>query len=333
MKVFVLSPDDRIRIDGFTQCNLLNHFPEVVGSPSAADVCVIPISFFHDFKFNPKLHDLTIPIVIIDMMEMEWCALDEKNETHLFGKNTHDFRWLNPNWYPFCDWVRDHDLILYLKRELLSKDASETVLPVEWPCVLPDMPMQSEDEFNTRPLEVFNNWGFSNPVRPRLHGDIFHAMNKGIGVISEASQFEPFIRDHPHARAWMSVFAPWYSRVPITDLLYFQRRAKLSVSMPGCGWKCFRHSESPCESIMALQEDALAWSYPWLHGVNAIRLRPGHEFEDLDAATKRSDLYQIYLRGQETIARYRGPVYVRDYILPEIEKSLTQRTQRSTETG
>ncbi len=129
---------------------------------------------------------------------------------------------------------------------------------------------------------------------------------------------------------WMTVFTPYYSRVPITDLLYFQRRAKLSVALPGCGIKCFRHSESPCESIMALPEDRLAWGIPWTHGDNCIRLRPDHLFQDLDAATKRDDLYQIYKRSQETIARYRGGAYVRDYLLPIIkEKMPTNKEEKS----
>jgi len=321
--VFVQSPDDRNRIDGSIQCNLINHFPERVTSLAAADVTIVPISFFHDYKFNPKIYDIEFrPWVMIDFLEYEWCYFNEKKDTHLFGKNTEDCRWLNPNWYPLDEWVRNHPPVIYFKRELLAKDVSETVKPVEWPCYLPDMPMQSEEKFNARPLEVFNNWGFSNPMRPKLHGDIFHAMNNRIGVISEASQFEPFIRDHPHARAWMTVFAPWYSRVAIADLLYYQRRAKLSVALPGCGWKCFRHTESPCESIMALPEDALAWSFPWYAGLNCIRLRPESLFEDLNEATKRSDLYAIYKASQETIARYRGPAYVRDYIIPFIEAKL-----------
>jgi hypothetical protein len=325
MKVFILSPDDKGRIDGSIQCNLLNHFPEIVTSLDACDLAILPISFFHDYKFSPKVWDISQqkkPYVFMDWLEYEWLYFKEKNDTHIFGKNTADCRWLNPNWDALDEWMRNYPPLVYFKRELLSKDASDTVHPIEWPCYLPDMPMQSEDEFNRRPLEVFNNWGFSNPMRPKLHGDVFHAMNNGIGVISEASQYEGFIRDHPHARAWMTVFTPWHSRIPITDLLFYQRRAKLSVSLPGCGVKCFRHSESPCESIMALPEDRLDWGIPWTHGDNCIRLRPDHLFEDLDTATKIPDLYQIYKRSQETIARYRGPTYVRDYLLPIIESKL-----------
>jgi hypothetical protein len=303
----------------------LNHFPEVTTNLAPADIAVIVVSFFHDYKFNPRIYDIAEskkPYVFLDFTELEWCYFDQKDETQLFGVNTLECPWLNPNWHPLHEWMRNHPPLVYFKRELLSKDANDKVVPIEWPCYLPDMPMQSEDEFNNRVLQVFNNWGFSNPMRPKLHGDIFHAMNNGIGMISEASQFEPFIRDHPHTRAWMTVFAPYYSRVSITDLLFYQRRAKLSVALPGCGVKCFRHTESPCESIMALPEDRLAWGIPWVHGENCIRLGPDNLFEDLNAATKRADLYEIYKRSQETVARYRGPAYVRDYVLPLIEGAM-----------
>ncbi len=319
MKVFIISADEQGRIDGSIRSNILDHFHPIVTSESAADLIIVAISFFHDFKINTKLWDIRKPYVFIDFTELEWCYFKEKNESHLFGVNTPDCRWLNPNWLPLHDWMRNRPPLIYFKRELLAKDESDTVKPIEWACYLPDMPMQSEDEFNKRPLEVFYNWGFSNPMRPKLMSEIYAAMNNGIGLISEASQFEPFIRDHPNTRTFMAVFTPWYSRVQISDLLFFQRRSKLSLALPGCGIKCFRHSESPCESIMALPEDRLAWGIPWTHGENCIRLRPDHLFEDLDAATKRDDLYQIYKRSQETIARYRGGAYVRYYLFPLIE--------------
>src|SRR5437773_11873839 len=108
MKVFVISPDNRGRIDGSVQANLLNHFPEKVTNQAAADVVIVPISLYTDYSFNPKLNDITKPIVIIDFLEMEWCYFDEKKDTHIFGKNTRDCRWLGPNWYPFDGWSERH---------------------------------------------------------------------------------------------------------------------------------------------------------------------------------------------------------------------------------
>jgi hypothetical protein len=329
MRVFIQSPDNAGRIDGTITAHLLSGFPDVSSSPHDCDVIVVPISTFADYKFNPKLHDIDgwdlsarKPWVLLDFTELEWCYFDEKNETHLFGKNTRDCRWLNPHWHPFCDFVRDHPPVMYFKRELLAKDVTASVKPIDWPCYLGEPPLQSESEFNARPIEVFFSWGFSHPSRPRLHAAIFHAMTThNIGVIAEIDQFEGYFKG-PCARTWASIFAPWHARKPIADLEWYQMRSKMSVSLPGCGRKCFRHAEAPVGTIMALQEDELAWSYPWVHGENAVRLCPGHEFEDLDAATKWPNLYQIYLKSQETIALYRTKPYVQNYLFPLIEAVL-----------
>lgn len=322
MRTYVMSPDSRNRVDGTISANLLSGFPDQSSSRHDCDVLLVPISTFSDFRFNISLKDIDKPWVLIDFTELEWCYFDEKNETHLLGKNTRECRWLSPAWWEFCDFVRDHPPVMYFKRELLAKDVTAAVKPIDWPCYLGDSPFQSEAEFNARPIEVFFSWGFSNPSRPRLHAEIFRAMTThGIGVISEVDQFEGYFKG-PCARTWASIFSPWYSRKPIADLIWYQARSKMSVSLPGCGKKCFRHAEAPVSTIMALQYDDLAWSYDWIDEDNCIRLESGHEFEDLDAATKRPDLYSIYLKSQETIAKYRTGPYVRDYILPLIEKAM-----------
>lgn len=330
MKLFIQSPDDQNRVDGTIQANLLNHLPDLVGQHSDADVVIVPISQYSDYRFNPKLNDIpkSKPVVIIDFLEYEWNYWDVWQHTHFIGLNTRECKWLGTDhWWKFDDWAAEHRPILYFKRELqrgieeIGGGVSK-VLPIEFPCYLGDQPNQSEEEFLNRPIEVFFSWGFSHPSRPLLQAKIFEGIvTHGLGVISEKDQFEGYFRN-PSARTWTAIFSPWFSRHPITDTVWYQSRSKMSVSLPGAGTKCFRSSESPVSSIMALQEDDLAWSYPWIHGENCIRLRPGHEFEDLDAATKRADLYQIYLNSGATIAKYRCGPYARDYVYANIEKAL-----------
>lgn len=319
MKVFSVSADAQGRLDGTLQAYLLNYFHQVT-SQAAADVALVVASFFHDFKFNHRLTEITKPVVIVDFSELEWLYFDEKNETHLFGKNTRDCRWLNPNWYPFCDWVRDRQPVLTLKRELLLRDQSDSVQPIEWPCFREPQPLHSEDQFNTRPLDVFNNFGYSHPARPILHGDIFRAMaTHGIGVISDKEQFHGYFKN-PSTKTWATIYAPWYLRMNISDVIWFQERARLTTSLFGCGRKCFRHSEI-VNSVMAKQVDELAWSFPWTEE-NAVLLRPGHEFEDLEIATRRSNLYEVYKAGHAHVDRYRGARYVSEYLQPLIESRL-----------
>lgn len=327
MRTHVISPDLQGRIDGTIAANLLSGFPDQSSSRHDCDVILVPISFLADFKFNQLLNMIDKPWVLIDYLEYEWCF--DMGTTHILGKNTRECRWLSPAWWEFCDFVRDHPPLRYFKRELRTEDVTLHVRPIDWPCYIAPSPLQTEDEFNQRPIEVFFSWGFSHPSRPRLHAEIFRAMTThGIGVISETDQFEGYFKS-PCARTWASIFSPWYARKPIERLTWYQERSKISVSLPGCGTKCFRHSEAPVGTIMALPHDNLAWSFPWTHEDNCIQLALSRSekdlallFEELEQATRRSDLYKIYVRSQETIEKYRTKPYVQNYVIPRIEEAL-----------
>lgn len=329
MRTHVISPDLQGRIDGTIAANLLSGFPDQSSSRHDCDVILVPFSFMADFKFNPALRDISKPWVALDYLEYEWNC--DMMSTHFIGANTRDCRWLRPDWWEFCDFAKERPPVAYFKRELIAQDVSGDVCPIEWPCYLESTELATEEAFNARPIEVFNSWGFSHPSRPRLHADIFRAMTtQGIGVISEHNQYEGYFKG-PCQRTWATIFSPWYARRPITDILWYQERSKLSVSLPGCGKKCFRHAEAPVSTIMAVAKDDLAWSFPWHDGVNCVRLNPGSSgmffgcgqmFEDLHEATRRPDLYQIYLAGQETIDRYRTKRYVNEYIIPKIAEHL-----------
>lgn len=317
-----MSPDAAGRIDGTIQAHLFSGFPDVSSAPHDCDVILVPISTFTDYRFNPKLHDIKKPWVLLDYCELEWNYFDLCNPTLLFGRNAKECRWLNPHWHPLDDFVRENPPAVYFKRELLAKDATETVRPIDWPVYFGSPELDTEDKFNTRPIEVFFQWGYSSPYRPQLHAAMFDAMaTHGLGVISETDHFHGYFTN-PCARTWASIFSPHYARKPITTTQWYQERSKISVSLPGCGKKCFRHGEACWNTIMALHRDGLAWSYDWTHGVNCIRLIPGEEFQDLNAWTKRPELFQIYLAGNETMEKYRKQNYVENYLTPLIEARL-----------
>lgn len=320
MRTHVMSPDMQGRIDGTVAANLLSGFPDQSSSRHDCDVILVPFSFMSDFKFNPLLKDISKPWVALDFLEYEWNC--DMMSTHFVGLNTRDCRWLRPEWWEFDDFAKAHPPIAYFKRELRALDAGVDVYPIEWPCYVPPTIEILENDFNSRRIEVFNSWGFSHPSRPRLHADIFRSMTThGIGVISEHDQYEGYFKGPCH-RTWATIFSPWYARRPITDILWYQERSKISVSLPGCGNKCFRHAEAPVGAIMAATQDDLAWSFPWIHERNCIRLRRGHEFTDLEAATRREDLYAIFLRGLENIDRYRTKRYVNEYLVKTIASHL-----------
>lgn len=322
MRVHCLSPDSQGRIDGTITAHLLSGFHDRSSSPHDCDVILVPITTFADFRFNPRLRDIKKPWVLLDFCELEWNYFDLGNDTMLFGKNAKECRWLNPHWHPFDDFVRENPPVVYFKRELLEVNRSDNVVPIDWPCRLEIPPLDTEEQFNSRPIEVLHCWGYSNPARPVLHADIFRAMaTHGIGVLSEIEHFHDYFKS-PAARTWATIFSPCYARKPITTIEWMQQRCKISVSLPGCGVKSFRDAESSVGTIMALSFDRLARSFPWFHGENCFRLRPSHAFEDLDAATKRDDLFSIYCKGQETIANLQTKRYVENYITPLIEAKL-----------
>ena len=118
------------------------------------------------------------------------------------------------------------------------------------------------------------------------------------------------------------MFTPHYARKHYSEVIKVQQMSKISVSLPGCGIKCFRSNESNVGSIMALVEDNLAWTYPYEHGVNCIRIRRDNLFDDLVDATHRTDLHEIYVRSQHTADKYRPQRYVKEYMVPLVRSRI-----------
>ncbi|NDH06592.1 hypothetical protein EBX93_11835, partial [bacterium] len=71
--------------------------------------------------------------VLADYTEYGW---DSKLEnTHLFGKNTYEYwyeRYAPTEWLKFDNWVAENPPKLYLKRELLLKDKTDNIQPIEY---------------------------------------------------------------------------------------------------------------------------------------------------------------------------------------------------------
>lgn len=339
LKFCILSPDKSNTVEGVVG-NVLSGL-NIVGSYEEADVVLVPISRFHHFRINPQIGPLDKKWVLIDFIEYGANEWDRKN-THLFGQNKlRDFDTFNDSnlsiedWEAFDKWVEENPPLLTFKRELLAKDVSDRVKPIEYACVLPPPPPERREQFNHRPVEVFSSWGFSNETRKRVHGEIFkQSSHLGYHPVSDWSHIERATQENQ--RVWVSICVPHYARVPIGNVLAWNGRSKLSLSLPGAGIKCFRHIESSVNSVMVLQDDPLAWTFPWVHGENCIRvtknnptdmrviqgLEGDEEVLAMDEALKRDDLYDIYLKGLENIDRYRTKRYAQEYLVPEIQKAL-----------
>lgn len=296
----IISPDARNQIDGSVQKNILAYLPDDL------PLTIVPISWFPDFVFrspwsSPAYQRADKGYILIDFME-----------THA-PQLAYDSFW---------QWVSDNPPLLTFRRELRASERLERVIPIEWPVYLPIPDKVSKEQFDSRPIEVLYFWGMSNRQRPILHGEIFSKgmANHGIDVISE--WIEPTMEQCLHEHYWWAtIFTPYWRRKPINEVSeIWMKHSKITVSMPGNGMKTFRDTEC-VGTLMAIRKSDIAYSYPW-NETNSIQLEPGNEFESLLEATKRTNLYDLYLSCDANMRNYEAKTYVRDYVLVEIQKVL-----------
>jgi hypothetical protein len=280
---------------------------------------IVPVTRVDDFRFNEDLIGVK-EAVLLDMVEYGW-NWDEKRGTHLFGLNTNGYAELFPGeeWAKFDEWVKGLDKCVYFKRELLAADRPKNVYPLNYPCWHTVPEPQNREEFENRPLQVHFSWGLSHEDRKRVHAEIWLMAGKyGYSVCDNPYFLEDFIEHENTSKRWFTANIPHYKRLPMENILYINGKSKISISLPGAGKCCFRHSESPVNSVMYMWEDGLQWSIPWVNGVNCIKSDPGKEIETIIGWLNSPDLYQVYLDGVNTCKQYEAENYIQNYILPII---------------
>lgn len=289
----IVSPDKNGLVDPTARKSLYAFLPDL-------GIDYVPVSYFPGFIFQPPT---TGKYILFDYLEP--CGQ-------------------MPEYDKFWAWTADNPPALTFRRELNQNEATSLLRPLEWPCYLPPEPIQTKAEFDARPIQVLFIWGFSHPSRPLLHAEMFKAMTThGIEVISSWDELEARQGNFP-PRTWVSIHVHHSVRKPIEYVMKWQRQSKITVSCWGNGKKSFRSTEAPVNSIMALPEDNLAWSYPWKHADNCIRLYGDNFFMWLENASDpaHGDLWYYYRNGQESIDKYRSVRYVNEYIVPTIGSSL-----------
>lgn len=331
MKYAIVSPDKQGRIDPPINRILLN-FPNLT-TQEEADILLIPITKLDNFEFNRELFRNSKPYIIFDYCEYGWDW--DRKETHLFGKNTLDFEWFcNPDqisqWMMLDTFINIVHPLAYFKRELLKKEEQENVFPIDYPCYFDKPITQTVEEFNDRPISVFNYWGRSHEARLIYHGEVWkNAARKGYAVCDNIYQFNKFMELEANPNKWVTLHQPWYDRVDLSEIMIINGMSKLSLSMWGAGVKCFRSTgEAPVNSVVVMPEDELAWSYDWIDNDNCIKFFTSdikgidEEFpviQKMEYALQRLDLYNIYINGLETVDKYRIDRYINEYIIPKIE--------------
>lgn len=284
-----------------------------------SNIPLVPITITPDFVFNEELRKLD-KYILFDYVEYGWNW--DRIHTHLFGYNSHLFpeKFNTAEWKKFDDFIREKPPLVYFKRELrlIPADRLYNVYPIDWPCFHPIPFFQTKDEFNKRQADVIFAWGHSHEARRLLHGKIFiHASDHGYGVIDSPYHIERGLKEYK--RVWLALQIPHYARIDMPQLLFIQGHAKVSISLPGAGVKCFRHAESPINSVMYMHEDGMNYSYDWENGVNCIRSVPGKEIEAIERALERDNLYEVYKEGVINASHYLLRNYQKNYIEPLIK--------------
>lgn len=320
MKIHIIGADAR-HVNPIIRQSLLNHLTPQVGSIAHADVVVVPLVDTVGYTFNPQLHN-------ISFLGKKWVLLDyieygaNKSPKHAFGDGStmavmgdrHE------EWLKLDSFIQSHRPSAYFKRELRLDYADASILPLEFPSTVMRHTPQDKATFDARPIEVFNVWGYSNDIRPYAHCQILQTAN---------ASGRPFCTDVRHlkyecrGRTWVSHHSPYYDRVQISTILEWQAKAKISVSLPGCGVKCIRHGEAASTSIMAMVDDGARWSFPWEHHVNAIVIDTANHISGwLEHFSRVDALYDIYRAGLENHDRYISDRYANEYIIPKIKERL-----------
>lgn len=305
----IISPDKSGNIDP-----IVYNIIQGVNSP----IPIVPITRLNDFVFNDRLLELK-EYVLVDFCEYgyDW----DMRDTHLFGQNTLLFRhhFDTAEWQKFDQWVTENPPRLYFKRELLKQDVTENVIPIEYPCWYSSQnPLQTKDEFNSRRLEVAHYWGFSHTMRKTFQGNSYlHAVKEDITIIDNIYYYDKFLQEN-HRRYWFNAHIPHFARVQIDGVFAITNNAKLCVSLPGAGVKCFRSMEAPFTSVVVMREDDIAWTYDWVHNENCIKFVGDDPIPAIEEALRNPQLYEIFLKGQEVVEKYKIGNYINNYLLKEI---------------
>lgn len=269
---------------------------------------IVIVSWVENFVFNEELFKVK-DAVIFCFCEYGWNWHIENS--HIWGEKTYSIpQYSGDEWQKFENWAATNS-ILQFKRELLKKDVTDKVLPIEYPCLTNLYPVQTREEFNNRPINVMYYWGRSNEHRLRIQGEIWlHAYKKGFQPCDNIYLYNQYMHEERNSEKWLALWIPHWARIDINELLKVNGCAKLSLSWAGAGFKCFRTAEAPTNSVMVMWKNDYAWTHSW-DETNCILVDKYDEINGIEAALKRNDLYDVYKNGVENAKKYHIDEYSR----------------------
>ncbi len=309
----VIIPDKNGRSDGLA----FNFLQRV-----KTDIPIILVSHVEDLIYNKEIDKLKgKPYILADYVELNWNW--HMDYGHHWGQNTDKFKevFRSNDWEMFDEFIQNNPPIITFQRELLQQDVTDRLMPIVYPCMLQPVPIQSKEEFNSRMLDVFYTWGLSNERRKWLHAKIWKKSSTyGYAVSDNIYYLREFLKNEKATSKWFTANIPHYARIPVEEIMMLNGISKISISLPGAGRNCFRHSESPLNSVMLMNDDELAWHQEdWVDGENCIKAEEGEEIQAAMNALRNPDLlYLMYRNGVETLDKFRVDRYCKEYIEAKI---------------
>jgi hypothetical protein len=327
MRFYSTSLDINSKIDNPVRDQVISQLNN--SSIEDADYVALVITHMEDYifdeeEFNNIKHK---PFVIFDYVEY---GRDSVDINHIYGENTEQFLSFipNKNFLSLDKALKSVTIKCYFKRELplgLNIDTYYSIYPIEYPSLnFGDFKINTEEEYNKRPIDIFFNWGWSNQSRQALHAAFYNLSDElDYSIISNHLHLVEEKKEKPNRLLIYSCYTPHHARLNMHNLLSLQQISKISVSLNGCGVKCFRHSESSINSLMALQQNNLKWTYNWDES-NSIVL-PNIENKNLINAEesvfkliksiREKNIYNKYINCINTNKLYNQSDYVNKLIL------------------
>lgn len=327
MKFYPTTLGINIKVDNV----LVSHFFEQLNISSIEESDYIALFITNINKWELDINEFNLikekPFVIFDYCEY---GHDVKSIPHFFGENTELYlnKLHEKKFIDLDNALKSVKIKCYFKRELPKNVSIKTyypIYPIEYPSYSEsnDYKIDSFEQYNKRPIDIFFNWGWSNPSRPKLHASFYDLAEKfNYRIISNHLHLVNEKKENPKSIFVYSSYAPHHSRLDISSIMKFQKISKISISLNGSGIKCFRHSESSVNSLMAIQENDLKWTYEW-NDENAIVLPniSNSELIDSEKSIEKmislindKNIYDRYLNCVKTNIIYNKKTYINELL-------------------
>jgi hypothetical protein len=319
--------------------SLIEHYD--VSDIETSDAIIFFRSWRKDFVFDKALFDLckSKPFLVFDYAEYGFDSMcNEKYLTawDIIGVRVDDF--FNSNWteehHKLMNHFFDCSVKAYFKRELshavYNSRQNLNLYPLDYFIHgMPDEIPSTEEDFYKRPLDIFFNWGLSNPERCKLHGKIMTEIEKfGHNIFLSMAQYKDSLtskKDH----GILLLRSECYERINPPEI---QRQARLVVDLFGCGMKCFRNYESAVHSVSVKQDPTiLVRAFPWTDRKDCIMLPTTLNRLSIDAAidiihevirgNRQHELYPIYRESIRHVKKYESTFYFEHHIYPILNKA------------